>query len=35
MVAALFASGTLGNDVEHDPYLRGGTLEMTVPQPPP
>jgi tripartite ATP-independent transporter DctP family solute receptor len=31
MVAKLFASGTLGNDVSMTSALRGGTLEMTVP----
>lgn len=31
MTAKLFASGTLGNDVSMTSALRGGTLEMTVP----
>jgi tripartite ATP-independent transporter DctP family solute receptor len=31
MVAKLFSSGTLGNDVSMTSALRGGTLEMTVP----
>ncbi len=31
MTARLFASGTLGNDVSMTSALRGGTLEMTVP----
>lgn len=31
MTAKLFASGTLGNDVSMTSALRGGTLEMTIP----
>lgn len=31
MTAKLFASGTLGNDVSMTSSLRGGTLEMTIP----
>ena len=31
MTAKLFASGSLGNDVTMTSALRGGTLEMTVP----